>query len=412
MLARVTQAFDAVAPHELRRPSAPLAAGLAVLGFVVVAASAAATLSPASARHPHVGAYYLAIGAAFVCYALGLVALRRGRTSLVLVLVVAALVQAAPLAGPVLLSQDVGAYWDYARIAAVHGGNPYSQPPLRFRHDVAYRSVASVWRDTTSAYGPLFTAATEGEALVAGRSQSAATTLFKTAAAAGAIALAALAGFLSPRRAFAAAAVGWNPLFAIHFAGGGHNDVWMMVPLLGALALERLGRRQLAGALWAIAAAVKWIPLLLLPLRGARRDQTARFGYTGFAVGALGVSALASILYGDEWIGAFGPVAHDVAAGSRISVVHLLHTAGIAKGVSLGILASAFVIAYLLLVGEAIRRRARLGLAAGLLLLATPWLLPWYVSWTVPLAAAEDDGAALILSAALTAYLLEARAPL
>ena len=37
--------------------------------------------------------------------------------------------------------------------------------------------------------------------------------------------------------AFAVAFVGWNPLLAIDFAGGGHNDVWMMVLVLGAPAL-------------------------------------------------------------------------------------------------------------------------------------------------------------------------------
>jgi len=218
--------------------------------------------------------------------------------------------------------------------------------------------------------------------------------------------------FVSPRPALAAAAVGWNPLFAMHFGGGGHNDVWMMVPLVGALALDQRGRRHSAGALWAVAVAVKWIPLLLLPLRTSARQQGSRFGYAGFAAASLAVAVVASILYGDRWLGAFGPVGHDVASGSATSIPHLLGRTGIGKAIASGALVLAFVVAYTALLVAARRRRARLGLATALLLLATPWILPWYASWAVPLAAAEDDGVALVLSVALTGYLLEARAPL
>ncbi len=389
-----------------------LFAGLSAVGFVALAASAAATLPPEAARHPRVDAYYLAIGAAFLSYVAALLVLSLTQAPLAPVLVIAALVQAIPLASPLLLSQDAGAYWDYARIAAVDGGNPYRDPPLRFLHDPAYSSVAGPWRQTTSAYGPLFTAASEGGALVVGASPSAARNLFKTAGAAGIVALALLVALVSPRPAFAAVAVGWNPLFAMHFGGGGHNDVWMMVPLVGALALDQRGRRHLAGALWAVAVAVKWVPLLLLPLRTSVRHHGPRFGYVGFAAASLAVSVVASILYGDRWLGAFGPVGHDVASGSATSIPHLLAGTGIGKVLASGALVIAFVVAYAALVVVARSGRARLGLATVLLLLATPWILPWYASWAVPLAAAEDDAVALVLSVALTGYLLEARAPL
>lgn len=408
----VAHALPAAGRALLGTRSAAVVPGVALLGLVSLAASAAATLPPEAARHPRVDAYYVAIGAAFVCYVLALVVLSRTVPSLVAVLVVAVLVQAAPLARPLLLSQDAGVYWDYGRIAAVDGGNPYSDPPARFRHDPAYPSVAGAWRDTTSAYGPLFTAASEGGALVVGSSPTAARALFKTAAAVGVVALALLVALVSPRPAFAAATVGWNPLFAMHFGGGGHNDVWMMVPLVGALALDRRGRRHLAGALWAAAAAVKWVPLLLLPLRTSARQHSARFGYAGFVAASLAVAGIASILYGDEWLGAFGPVRHDVASGSGTSVPHLLESIGIRKTLATGVLVLAFAVAYAALVVVARNCRARLGLAVGLLLLATPWILPWYVSWAVPLAAAEDDAVALGLSVVLTGYLLEARAPL
>jgi len=50
--------------------------------------------------------------------------------------------------------------------------------------------------------------------------------------------------------------------------------------------------------------------------------------------------------------------------------------------------------------------------ASGLLLLGTPWLLPWYAVWAVPLAAVEEDMAAWIMTLVLCAYLLPDRVPI
>ncbi len=124
----------------------------------------------------------------------------------------------------------------------------------------------------------------------------------------------------------------------------------MMVPLVGALALDQRGRRHLAGALWAVAVAVKWVPLLLLPLRTSVRQHGPRFGYAGFAAASLAVAVVASILYGDRWLGAFGPVGHDVASGSATSIPHLLAGTGIGKVLASGALVLAFVVAYAALV--------------------------------------------------------------
>ena len=70
------------------------------------------------------------------------------------------------------------------------------------------------------------------------------------------------------------------------------------------------------------------------------------------------------------------------------------------------------LVAYAWLAREAWRGRARLGLAACAALLAVPYLVVWYVVWAVPLAAAEDDEPAGLLSLALCAYLLRQTIPL
>ena len=91
---------------------------------------------------------------------------------------------------------------------------------------------------------------------------------------------------------------------------------------------------------------------------------------------------------------------------------HVASDAGHSHWLALAALAAAFVAAYAWLLREAARGRARLGLAAGFLLLATPYLAPWYAAWAVPLAAAEDDLAAQILALALCAYLLPQTVPI
>jgi hypothetical protein len=57
------------------------------------------------------------------------------------------------------------------------------------------------------------------------------------------------------------------------------------------------------------------------------------------------------------------------------------------------------------------RGRARLGLAACLVLATTPYLAVWYLGWAVPLAAADDDDAAIGISILLCAYLLPQTIP-
>ena len=82
-------------------------------------------------------AYLVLAAAAFAAYLGGLLLLARRRVRIGAVLAVACAIQVAPLAAPVLLSTDVYSYWDYGRIAAVHGGNPYAEEPRDYPDDPA-----------------------------------------------------------------------------------------------------------------------------------------------------------------------------------------------------------------------------------------------------------------------------------
>jgi Glycosyltransferase family 87 len=403
------------------RLAAP-AAGLGVLALVVVGAALAwpdnSPLEPLNAGRPegddaYAWAFLGVTVCAFVLYLAALLAVTRRGTPLRLVAALAVAIQFAPLGAPLLLSTDAWTYWSYGRIATVHDANPYPDPPADFPDDPSLPYVGADWRDTTSVYGPAFTLASEPLALAAGESANAAAWIYKALAALAVLVATALAVWLSPRRAFACVFAGWNPLLAIHFAGGGHNDAWMAALVLGAMALSAAARPAWAGAAWAVAVLVKWVPLVFLPLRALEARQTGRrIDHRGFAVAAAVVIVLATASYGLGWLEAFGPLARNANTETSYALPHRLQELGVPRAAALGLFGIAFALAYAYLVREALQGRARLGLAACALMLVAPWLVVWYVVWAVPLAAAEDDGAAQLLSLGLCAYLLPQTIPI
>ena len=352
--------------------------------------------------------------AAFAVYVGGVLLARRSPPRVAAVAVVACAVQLVPLGAPLLLSTDAWAYWAYGRIAAVHDANPYRAEPDEFPNDPAFRFMGTDWRDSTTVYGPAFTLGSEPLARAAGSSADAAAWIYKSLAAVCVLAAAALAARLSRRPALALVFVGWNPLLAVHFAGGGHNDALLALLVVGALAAGAVGqataRRRLLGAehlremdsALAVAVARARGACAAPPSRPPRLRDRGR--------GAPGCVSFAR--YGTGWLHAFGPLARNANHETSWSLPHRLEQLGVPHGVSIALFAAAFVVAYAWLVREARRGNARLGLATCALLLAAPYLVVWYVVLALPLAAAEDDEPAALLSLVLCAYLLRQTIPL
>lgn len=408
-------------------PVAAAAAAVLLLlsGCVAVAWPDASPLVPRNGGHPGgdegwAVAFLGLLAAAYAAYAGALWLAWRGRVPRGAALAVAVAVQLLPLAAPLLLSTDAWSYWDYGRLAAEHGANPYDVVPSAFPGDPAFAFMGTRWHDTTSVYGPLFTLVSEPAGLAAGGSADAAAWLWKAVAAAAMVAAALAAGRLSRRPAVALVAVGWSPLLAVHAAGAGHNDALVAAALLGGLVAAGSGRPLVAGAGWAVAAAVKWVPLLLLPLRvvaavrdGSWRAPGARRAVLGFAGVAVAVAAAASARYGWHWLGAFGPLARNADDATSYSATGRLEQLGLAHGAAVALPLAALGGAALLLLRGAWRsRRARVGLAAVLVVALSPLLAPWYLLWAVPLAAADDDAPALLAALALGAYVLAQTVPL
>ena len=333
-------------------------------------------------------------------------------------------------AAPVALSHDVYSYVDYARLGVAHGLDPYSHPPSAVPSDPAYAEVD--WTEARSAYGPLFTLSTYPLAWL---QVGVAVAVLKAAAAAAVLGIALIVARIAPARGVhplrAAAFVGLNPLVLVHVVGGAHNDgLAMLLAMLAVAAV--LGRRELAGgALLAAAFAVKATaavaaPFALLGSAPTGRKPLYTWGnrpvgerwrfLAGAAAAAFAIGFASYAAFGWSWLEALGLAGENQGRTSHMSVpVTFARLTGVdpeaVRIAALSIYGATVVwlLAWTWRGGDWVRAAAWASLG---LLLATAWLLPWYLVWALPLAAISRDRPLQLLVLALTAFQLGTRIPL
>jgi len=327
---------------------------------------------------------------------------------------------------PPLLSHDVYSYVDYARLGVLHGLDPYAHPPSAAPSDAAFAHVT--WTETTSAYGPLFTLLTYPLAWLP---VGVAVYVLKAASAAAVLAIVVLVARLAPSRGLnptrAAASVALNPLVLVHVVGGPHNDSIAVLLMTLGIAGVLTARELSAGATLVAAIATKATASIVLPFAlaqgptGLKRDISTRFRPVGRllvgAAGALVVIGIAGwIGFGWDWLHAFTLAGENQGRTSYMCIpITTARLTGLdpdATRLTFGLLYAALV-AYLLIWtargGDWLRASAW---AMAGLLIATAWLLPWYLLWALPLAALSRDRPLQLLVLGLTAYQLGARIPL
>ncbi len=158
---------------------------------------------------------------------------------------------------------------------------------------------------------------------------------------------------LARRRALAVAFVGWNPVLAVHLAGGGHNDAWVAALLAAALGLSARRRLDAAGVAWSLAILVKWMPVVFLVLRAIEARATGRpIRHAGFAATTVVVLGLATWRYGLDWVRALEPLAANASRRTSYALPSRLESAGVPEVVALGLAGTA-------LAGRARAPRAR-----------------------------------------------------
>ncbi len=312
---------------------------------------------------------------------------------------------------PPLLSHDVYSYVDYARLGPLHGINPYLRGPAAAPHDPAFAEVT--WRHTPSAYGPLFTLLSYPLAWLP---VAAAVVVLKALAGACVLALAALGARLAPARGIeplrTASFIALNPLVLVQVVGGAHNDALAMLVVMLGVAAVLAGREARAGVATVAALAIKVSTAFIAPFALLGSLRRGRFLIAALIAFAL-IALAAGLAFGWSWLGALGLAGENQSKTSHLSLpTTFARLSGLGKDAARigALLLYAAGLSYLLVWtwrgGDWLRAAAWASLG---LLVASSWLLPWYLIWTLPLTALSRDRKLQLLVLALTAFQLGAR---
>ena len=372
-----------------------LVAGVACLASTVTATVAARhggpTGSPSIPPEAWRPAWWAGLIIAFALYALGVGILWRAGTerwATRTAFATAVAIQALPLTAPRQLSGDIQTYAKQAWSAHTYGSD---------RNGSVYGTLWMV-----IARGVNWLGGTGGDTI--GHTE----VIFRLLAFGSVVASIAIVAKLAARTALAIAVLGWNPLIAFHFAGGGHNDAFMMLLVLAGILAASLGLAQVGGAAWVASIFIKWssAPLYLL-WAIERRAERKPAGLAGAAIGAAALVAMSYAAFGSSWWDVFSALRSIEKVPANFGMVGWLHDLGLPLGSALTVSHLLELAALAFFALQATRRRLRLGLAAGVITLVGPRIEPWYAIWAVSLAAADDDdGWGKILAVALSGLLL------
>jgi Glycosyltransferase family 87 len=309
------------------------------------------------------------------------------------------------LLAPPLLSTDVFSYAGAARIGARFHLDPYVATPIALRHDPLF--VFLHWRHTVTDYGPLFTLGARPLGML---TPAGALWALKAVAAAAGLGCSALVGWIAHRlgrpAGRAVAAFGLNPVVLVWSVGGAHNDLLMLLALLAGVALAIGARPMTAGALLVSAAAIKASAGVAIPVLLAGGERRGRL-LAGLAAGAAAVVALTFTAFPDHAQGMVRALERQQSLVGIASVPSALaHALGLAavtrpELLVLHVLLAVWLAGLLVWVvrgGDAV---AATGWAFLAVVVASTWLLPWYLVWPLGFAAAAVDRRLLIATSAV-----------
>lgn len=317
---------------------------------------------------------------------------------------------------PPLLSTDVFTYLGWGRLDVIHGVNPYDFGPGVRPQDAIFPWTGLLWTDTPTMYGPLFTALASAAGWLGPATGLWTLKLLTVGASLACVWLTwSCARELRREPVRAALMVGLNPILLVFALGGAHNDLLMLALMLAGIRLVLARRDALGGAAVAAAVAVKatgglLLPFLVIGARGGRARVAA-----GAAAGLVAFGLLGFALYGSGPLGVGGTIlgATEDHIGELRSVPGILAAyAGLGPiaGAARIILGLLFLAALAASLAWAVRRPDRwiaAAAAATLALLFTATQLhPWYVVWTLPLAALSGERRIRAAAIALTAVVV------
>jgi hypothetical protein len=363
--------------------------------------------------------FYAALWVALLLYVVVLAGARSLGTRVAVGAVVA--MHVLFLLAPPLLSHDVFSYIAYARLGVANHLNPYTHAPIDIAQDSGFTHAGSI--HAVSAYGPLFTLLTYP---LSPLGVPAAFWILKVVAALSSLGVVALVWRIARRIGrdplVPALAVGLNPLVLVHVVGGAHNEALTLLITMAGVLLW-VGAREPAGvAVATLATGVKASAGLALPFLVVG-DIRRRIGAAVATVVALAV--LGVIAFGTHALDAFSLIGDNQDRTSRFSIPY--KTAQLLGALLPGdrldyrdgvrvVFALAFVAAFLWLLWRTWKRLIEpldaIGWATLAILVASAWLVPWYILWLLPFAALSRDRRLQLATLALCAWMLAIAVPL
>lgn len=295
---------------------------------------------------------------------------------------------------PPLLSLDIFSYLSYSRLAA-DGLDPYEFAPVDLGADDEIGSRVEDFSETPSVYGPVFTLLTRPLGGLGGGSGIWALKLLALASIAVVAALTArLARLRGVEPAEAAAFVALNPIVLVHLVAGAHNDGLMVAIALAGILAILTARTASGGAALVAAAATKSAGALYAPFALAGTSERGRL-LTGFLAAGVATAAVALAWFGGSVTEALSVAGDNQQTISRWSVPGTLSRI---TTIDVDLIRPLFAIGYGILVLWLLRWVLRgadwvraSGWAAFGLLVATAWMVPWYLIWLLPIAAVARD---------------------
>jgi alpha-1,6-mannosyltransferase len=317
--------------------------------------------------------------------------------------------------GAPLFSRDLYSYVGQGQLAH-QGLNPYVVAPSALGPGNVLSSIASVWRNTASPYGPLFVSVSHVGVAVAGTSLVAQILVFRAVELVGValmmVSLPVLARRLGADPGLALWLAVLSPLALFSFVSSGHNDALMLGLMLAGITLGTGGRLRWGVALCALAATIK-LPaaagIVFLVADECTRTEAARRWRVIAESAAITVLVVAGVTIGAglgwTWL---GPTALHVPTELRVLITPLvsvgtfvhgvLHAVGLPVTLSatvtavqaVGAVAAVSVILWMVLHTRD-RGAVRLcGLALMLFVVLSPTLWPWYLTWGLAVLAATS----------------------
>jgi alpha-1,6-mannosyltransferase len=190
--------------------------------------------------------------------------------------------------------------------------------------------------------------------------------------------------------------------------GGFHNDFFMLVPAIGAVALLQARRDRAAGAALMLAVGIKFTAVLLLPFLLAAAwpsRRRVRDVIVGVVLAAIPLIVMSLLLFGLS----LPNLSDQSTLLTPFSFPNLFgYFIGVGGGTS-GVLRLANL-ALIVTVVLLIRRRGdwvtNAGWATVALIASLAWVMPWYVIWLLPLAALSSSVRLRRTALALSVFLV------